>query len=182
MPPMLVDAQPVRLRTWVRFPPPPSKRFRAHLRRCSIERRPDRATLVRSRAERAARAPGRARRARSRPCRAASCRSASGRAAAAARRRRGRSRAGSGWRSRGEADEARVADAGPLADTLDHPPERLVARPPGVVYVIKPATNQATGPATSNSVCLGSCRLPSPGGSIDGLRAFSRNPGRRARP
>ena len=37
-------------------------------------------------------------------------------------------------------------------------------------------------PCNSNSVCLGSCRLPRPEGSIDGLRAFSRNPGRRARP
>ena len=37
-------------------------------------------------------------------------------------------------------------------------------------------------PCNSNSVCLGSCRLPRPEGSIDGLRAFSRNPGRRASP
>jgi hypothetical protein len=37
-------------------------------------------------------------------------------------------------------------------------------------------------PCNSNSVCLGACRLPGPVDSIDGLRAFSRNPGRRARP
>lgn len=37
-------------------------------------------------------------------------------------------------------------------------------------------------PCNSNSVCLGSCRLSHRAGSIDGVRAFSRNPGRRARP
>jgi hypothetical protein len=37
-------------------------------------------------------------------------------------------------------------------------------------------------PCKSNSVCLSSCHLPRPEGSIDGLRAFSRNPGRRASP
>jgi hypothetical protein len=37
-------------------------------------------------------------------------------------------------------------------------------------------------PCKSNSVCLSSCHLPRPEGSIDGLRAFSRNPGRRTSP
>jgi len=42
--------------------------------------------------------------------------------------------------------------------------------------------SQSDWPCNSNSVCFGSCRLPSPGGAIDGVRAISRNPGRRARP
>jgi hypothetical protein len=42
--------------------------------------------------------------------------------------------------------------------------------------------HKACWPCKSNSVCLSSCHLPRPEGSIDGLRAFSRNPGRRASP
>ena len=41
---------------------------------------------------------------------------------------------------------------------------------------------QECWPCNSNSVCLSSCHLPRPEGLVDGPRAFSRNPGRRASP